>query len=210
MSNPNIEELQNSGKYELVHELEHSQVKNFVISQLSSGSNMIRWYMGYQLLMILIGLFFATRPVVLAIGGNLQPLFYLLVAIIFTFTLLILIHELLHALAFKITGARRISIGGYLKKFIFFAEADRHVLNRRQFTLVALTPLVFVQLATLTGIYFSLEHQSIYFWIFVMSSHSLFCAGDIGMLSYLYEFRDHELYTFDMKDEKKSYFYRKR
>jgi hypothetical protein len=208
MNNPNVEELQNSGKYELVYELEHQQVKEFVINQITSGSKLVKGYMIYQLVMILVGLFFVTRPFVLAIRGNYQPLIYLFTAIVFTFTLLILIHELLHALAFKITGAKKVSIGTYLKKFIFYAEADRHVLNRKQFTLVALAPFLSVKLITLAGIILTLGSPALYFWIFVMSAHSLFCAGDIGMLDYFYKFRDTRLFTFDLKDEKKSYFYR--
>jgi hypothetical protein len=210
MSNPAIEDLQNSDRFELVYELEHHKIKEFVINQIASRSKLVQGYMFYQLLMILLGLFFATRPLVLATGGNYQPLFYLFLAVVTTFTLLILIHELLHATAFKITGAKHVSIGSYLNKFIFYAEADGHVLNRKQFTLVALTPLVTIQIVTLVAVVFSLGHPVIYFWIFIMCAHSLFCAGDIGMLDYLYQFRKSRIYTFDVKDEKKSYFYREK
>jgi hypothetical protein len=208
MSNPAIKELQESDSYELVYQLEHHQVKEFVIRQITSGSRIIRWFMIYQFLMIVTGLFFITRSIVLAFGGNLVPLYYTLGAVAFSFTLLILIHELLHALAFKVTGAPRVAMGAYLKKFIFYAEADCHVLNRKQFTLVALTPLVAVKLATLAAVIFTAGHPAVYFWIFVMCAHSLFCAGDIGMLDYFYSFKDAELYTFDVRKEKKSYFYR--
>lgn len=162
----------------------------------------------YQGIMILVGLFFATRPLVLAMRGNSEPLFYLLGAVVFTFTLLIIIHELLHLLALKITGASKIKIGGYLKKFIFYAEADRHVLNREQFALVALTPLVMVKVITLIGIILTMGEPAFYFWMFVMSAHSLFCAGDIGMLSFFDRYPDSNVYTFDVHEEKRSYFYK--
>ena len=145
----------------------------------------------------------------LAIRGDMQPLFYLIAAVIFSFTLLVVIHELLHALALKVTGAARVRIGGYFKKFIFYAEADRHVLNRDQFAWVALAPFVVVKLITLAGIIFTLGQPVFYFWIFVMSVHSLFCAGDIGMLSFFDRFPGSGIYTFDVKEEKRSYFYRK-
>ncbi len=210
MNNPSIEELQYSDGYEQVYELKHNQVKDFVLNHLAKGGKFVKWYMFYQILMVLAGLFCLTWTIVLAIRGNLQPLFYLFGAIIFSFTFLILIHELLHALAFKLTGAPKVSIGGYLKKFIFYAEADRHVLNRNQFTFVALTPLTIIKLTTLAGIILSAGHPAVYFWIFIMSTHSLFCAGDIGMLDYYYQFRNSELFIFDMKEEKSSYFYRKK
>jgi hypothetical protein len=208
MNNPTIEELQNSEKYELVTELEHRQIKEFVIDQITTESKLIKGFMIYQGIMILVGLFFATRPIVLAMRGNTEPLFYLLGAIVFTFTLLIIIHELLHLLALKITGAPKITIGGYLKKFIFYAEADRHVLNREQFALVALTPLVVVKVITLIAIFLTIGEPVFYFWMFVMSAHSLFCAGDIGMLSFFDRFPGSNVYTYDVQKEKRSYFFR--
>jgi hypothetical protein len=210
MANPTIEELRNSDHYELVDQVEHHRIKEFVIKQLTTDGKLIRWYMYYQVIMILTGLFFVTRPVVLALRGYSEPLIYLFIAIAFTFSLLIVIHELLHALALKITGAPHISIGGYLRKFIFYAEADGHVLNRKQFALVALTPLFVVKAFTLAGIVLNVGEPAFYFWIFVMSAHSLFCAGDIGMLSYFHRFPDSEIYTFDVKKEKRSYFYKRK
>lgn len=210
MTNPTIGELQNNEKYELIAQPEHGHIKNFIIEQITAGSRLIRGYMIYQGIMILAGLFFATRPMVLALKGNYEPLFWLLGAIAFSFTLLIIIHEILHLLALKITGAQRITIGGYLKKFIFYAEADRHVLNRRQYALVALTPLIVVKAVTLAGILFTIGTPPFYFWMFVMSVHSLFCAGDIGMLAFFERFPGSEIYTFDVKEEKRSCFYREK
>ncbi len=210
MSNPGVEELQNSDSYEQVYVLEHQQVKEFLVKHITSGGKLIKGYMLYQLLMILMGLFFITRTVVLAYRGNFQPLFFLFMAVIFSFTILILVHEVLHAFAFKLTGAPKVSIGSYLRRFIFYAEADRHVINRRQFAFVALTPLVVIKLASLAGIIFSTGQPSLYFWGVIMSAHSMFCAGDIGMLDYFYQYPNTELFTFDLKDEKKSYFFRKK
>ncbi|SHF93610.1 Putative zincin peptidase [Mariniphaga anaerophila] len=208
MANPTNEELQNSEKYELVAQLEHRRIKEFVVEQLNTESSLIKGFMVYQGIMILVGLFFATRPLVLALRGNFEPLFWLLGAMVFSFSLLIVIHELLHLLAFKITGAKKVRIGGDLKKFIFYAEADRHVLNKKQFSFIALTPLVAVKIMALAGIILTISSPAVYFWIFVMCVHSLFCAGDVGMLSFLNRFTDSEIYTFDVSEEKRSYFYR--
>ena len=209
-SNPTLEELQNSDEFEQIAVLEHTGVKDFVIEQLSTDSKLIRGFMIYQVIMVLVGLFIATRPLVLAIRGNSEPLFWLIGAIVFSFTLLIIIHELLHLLAFKLTGAPRVRIGGYLKQFIFYAEADRHVLNRRQFTFVALVPLIVVKLTTLAGVVFTFPNPAFYFWLFIMSVHSLFCAVYIGMLAFFGRFPDSEIFTFDVKETRQSFFYRKK
>lgn len=211
MANPTIEELKNEENYELVAELNHGQIKDFVLKQLTgSDSKIIKVYAIYQLLMILTGMFFLARALVLAFRNEPQPLLISLVTLIFSVSLLIIIHEVLHGIALKLTGAKRVRFGGYLKKFIFYAEADRHVLNRKQFTFVALTPLIVVKLATITGILLTFGTPAFYFWIILMSAHSLFCAGDIGLLTLFYQFQNTEVYSYDVQEEKRSYFFRRR
>jgi len=208
MSNPTIEELRTSEEYELIAQLNHQQIKEFVINQLAENGRIIKIYMIYQILMIIVGIFFFTRSIVLAFQDSTIPMYYSLAALIFCFSVLIVIHELLHGIALKLTGAKKVTFGGYLKRFIFYAEADQFVINRRQFAFVALTPLLVVKLVTLIGILFLFEQPVFYFLIFVMSAHSLFCAGDIGLLSVFYKYKNAEVYTFDIKAEKTSYFFR--
>lgn len=209
MANPTISELQNPEKFELVAKLHHDQIKEFVFGRIADGGKMIISFMIYQALMIAAGSYFLTKAVILAFRSSPGPLFITLAALVFSFTLMIPIHEMLHGIALKFTGAKHIHFGGYLKKFIFYAEADKHVLNRRQFAFIALTPLVAVQLTTLVFALLFLNQPQFYFVIFVMSAHSLFCAGDIGLLSVFYRETNAEIFTFDVKSEKTSYYFKK-
>ncbi len=209
MTNPTINELRNPENFELIAQVNHHQIKEFVIERLTSEGKIIRIYMYYQIFMIVVGMFFFTRSIVFAFKGDLVPLFYSMAALVFCFSALIVFHELLHGIALKLAGAKRIVFGGYLKKFVFYAEADRFVINRRQFLFIALTPLFAVKLITLTGIIIFFSHPILYALIFVMSAHSLFCAGDIGLLSVFFQNSENEIYTFDVKEEKISYFFRK-
>ncbi len=210
MKNPSIETLQNSDEFELEAELDHGQIKDFVLEQLTSPGKIIGGFMVYQVAMVVTGIFFLTRSLVLAFRGEEIYLLISVAALFFSFTLLIVIHELFHGVALKWTGAPVVKYGGYLKKFIFYAEADRHVLNRKQFTLVALAPLVCVKVITLAGMLFFWNDPLVCFFILVMSTHSLFCAGDIGLLSFFFNREEGEVYTFDVREEKKSYYYRRR
>ncbi len=210
MANPTIDELQNSGQYELIARMNHRQIKEFVIEQLSGGGKMVTLYTIYQVVLVLVGLFFFTRSIVLFFHDYHQPFFYSLAALVFSFSVLIVIHELLHGAALKIAGAKKVNFGGYFKKFIFYAEADRFVLNRKQFSLVALTPFVVIKLVSLVGIVVFLHSPLLYFFIFLMSAHSLFCAGDVGLLSVFYKYPDQEIFTFDVNEEKTSYYYLKK
>ncbi len=209
MANPTIEELQKEEDFELVAKLNHEKIKEFVIGQLTGNSPIVIVYMVYQILMVLLGIFFLTRTLFLAYHENFQPLIFTAIALAFSFSFLVVIHELIHGIVLKFTGARTIHFGGYLKRFIFYAEADRHVLNRTQFAWVALAPLVLIQTVTLVGIAFFRQEAFVYFWIILMSTHSLFCAGDIGLLSLFYASED-ELFTFDIDAEKQSYYYRRK
>ena len=209
MKNPTIEQLQNSGEYELIAELDHYHIKEFVIEQLSGGGKIVKAFMVYQLIMSLVGLLFVTRSIALALHGELTFLYVTIGSLIFCFTFLVILHELLHGLAVKLTGARKVNFGGYFSKFIFYAEADRHVLNRRQFVFLALTPLAVVKIISLAGAVLFLHHPVFYFFIITMSIHSLFCAGDIGLMTLFYKYNNQEVYTFDVKEERKAYFFRK-
>ena len=208
MANPSIEELHDPNKFEQIAELGHPQIKTFVLEQLAKGGALVTTYMGYQIIMLLLGIWFMIRAAILAFDDFSSPLGMTGLSLVFSFTLLIPIHELLHGLALKITGARNVHYGGYLRKFIFYAEADRHVLNKKQFAFVALTPLIVVQVLTLVGILIFWYSPVFYFSIIVMAAHSFFCAGDIGLLTiFLW---DSEVYNYDVREEKKSYYFKKR
>ena len=209
MSNPTIKELQNEEKFELVAKLNHEQIKTFVIEQLTKKSKIVFAYMVYQTLMVITGIFFLAYSIFVTFYGNFSPLLFVLAALVFSLSFLIIIHEGIHGIALKLTGAKTIRFGAYFRKFIFYAEANRHVLNRKQFLLIALAPLIVVQIVTFAGIVLHWHQPFVYFWIIIMCVHSLFCTGDIGLLSVFYS-SENELYTFDINEEKQSYFYREK
>lgn len=210
MANPSIEELQNNEQFELIAELNHKLIKEFVLHQISEGGWLVKSYMIYQVLMLTLGAFLITRTVIFAFHQNWFPLYFLLASLLFSFSVLIVLHELLHGVAIKFTGAKKVNYGAYFRKFIFYAEADQHVLNKKQFALIALAPLVIVKVITLLGVLFFFHHPVVYSFTFIMCAHSLFCAGDIGLLSIFYRNNTSEIFTYDVKEKKKSYYFRGR
>jgi hypothetical protein len=207
--NPSISELQNSEKYTLFAEMDHLHIREFVLDQIRSGNRLMRMYWVYQCLMIGLGIIFIGLSVVKAFRGEITELCYSLAALVFSFSFLVVLHELLHGVAFKAVGVPRVTYGAIPHKFIFYAEADRFVLNHRQFRMVALAPLLTIQLVSLAGIAVFFSHPALWFFVIVMSLHSLFCAGDIAMLSFM-QSPSGEVYTYDNKKEKKSYYFRKK
>ena len=83
MTNPTIDELQDKESFELIAELNHKQIKEFVIHQLSEKSWLVRIFMIYQVLMLLLGTFTITRSIIFAFQNNIEPLYYAIAAFVF-------------------------------------------------------------------------------------------------------------------------------
>ena len=201
------EDLQNQDDFELLTEVSHQNLREFVLEQVAARNTIIRIYSIYQILMVLLFTYFFTRAIILAIKGGYEMIIFVAAGIVFSLSLLIIIHELIHALGYLITGARKISFGAIPKKFVFYAMADRQVIAPGAFYIVALAPLVLVKLACLAGIIFYFDHHLIYFFLTVMCLHSLFCAGDTAMLAFYQKHKGKEIYNYDDKNKGKTYFY---
>jgi len=201
------EDLQNENEFELLTEVSHQRLREFVIELVMEGKTIIRIYSIYQAVMMILFVYLLTRGMVLFFKGNPTLLIQIGLSMLFSVTALIVIHELLHAVAYLATGARRISFGVIPKKFVFYAMADRQVITPRAFHLVALTPFVVVKLICLMGVVQFYNQPMIYFFIGIMCLHSLFCAGDIAMLDFYRLHKGKEIYNFDNKSEGKTYFY---
>jgi hypothetical protein len=207
---PTPEDLQNESEFELLTEVSHQKLREFVVAQITVEKFVIRIYSIYQLIMMMVFAFLLTRGIVLAIKGHAELMIEIGLSIVFSLSVLIVIHELLHALAYLITGARKISFGVIPKKFIFYALADRQVIAKRAFHIVALTPFIVVKLICLIGIIQFYNEQIMYFFLSVMCLHSLFCAGDIAMLAFYRIHKEKEIFNFDNKSEGKTYFYNRK
>jgi hypothetical protein len=163
--------------------------------------------MVYQTTLFLAAVFFLTRASVLAIRGESAYLLITLGAVAFSLTILVVVHELLHGLALKLAGAPRVSYGMVPGKFIFYAEADKFVLNRKIFLGVAFTPLVIVQIITVILIILWFAQPLVYFPLMVMCIHSFFCAGDVALITLFYKFPGRRMYTYDDHEQKTSYYF---
>ncbi|MCL1821248.1 MAG: DUF3267 domain-containing protein [Prolixibacteraceae bacterium] len=204
---PSIKELHDSDKFELIAEVEYSRIKDFVLKFLFEDKKVVPAYMVYQMVMFIVGLFFFTRGIVFALRGS--PIFLLVsfVGVVFSISFLVAFHELLHGIVQKFCGAPKVSFGRVPGKYIFYSEADKFVWGRRQYTLVALTPLIFVQIITFLGIIIFQDSHLFYFFMMVMCIHSFLCAGDVVMATVFYRFPGRNVYTFDNQKEKKSYYF---
>lgn len=201
------QELKNSEQFDLLAEIEHNKVKRFIIEQINFELKLIRWYSTYQILMIVLFISLLIRAISMHNRGMDEPFLFIVYAVIFSFTILVIVHEFSHAVAYWFTGAKNLKAGAIWKKFIFYVVADKQVIDYSSFKLVALAPLVMIKLLSLVLSVWFWKTNSVYFFLSIMCIHSLFCAGDVAMLAFYKTHADKEIYNYDDVSEGKTYFY---
>ncbi len=204
------EDLINNDSFELLAEVEHKKVKDFVMEQVMNDKFLVRKYGFYQAAMIPIFLFLLVKASIAGFGGTYDALGALGLSILFSGTLLVIIHEFIHALAYWATGSRNLSAGAIWKKFIFYVAADRQVIGYPAFRFVALAPFVVIKVACIILTIVFWTTPMAYFFMSVMCIHSLFCGGDIAMLAFYHIHADKEIYNFDDLKSGRTFFYVKK
>lgn len=201
------EELQNSNEFQYLTEVSHLHLKVFIIEQIRNEKHLIKAYSVYQLSMIAILILTVVKAFILNSRGMSAPLHNVAWAFLFSFTVLVVLHELLHAVAYWLTGSRNLIFGALWKRFLFYVLANKQVVSPRSFRFVANAPLVFVKLVTLSLVIYYWHSPIAYFFMVIMCLHSLFCAGDMAMLAFYRLHPDKEIYNFDDVERKVTYFY---
>ena len=209
---PSIEELFNPTEYELIEEVEYEDLKSFLLNEISQKSFIIKLYGFFQIIAI-IGLIaiFSFLGFGFHSEGNFKPeLTMAAFALLFSVTLLIPLHELIHAAAFLVLGKKDINFGVQLKKFIFYTESNRQVLTRREMNTVALAPFVVVLIGGMALFLLGSSTVTSLPWLIMVLTHFLFCGGDFAIVSFFSRYRHAEVYTFDDRELKRSYYFRKK
>lgn len=125
--------------------------------------------------------------------------------ILFCFTLLIVLHELLHGIAYKLMGAKKIYFGAILSQFIFYAGSDQERFDGRKFRFIALFPFVCILMLGLICLLLFPEYFLII--LTVLFIHTIFCGGDFAVLNFMEQYKLSEIYTFDSREKRETYFY---
>lgn len=122
--------------------------------------------------------------------------------------MLIPLHEYIHAIAYRICGAREVTYDADFKKMVFMAIAHRFVAGAREFAFIAIAPFAVITLFAFMLIPVAQGYQA-YILLGLIFTHAAFCGGDIAMLGYLRFHKDKDIATWDDKVNKVSYFFGK-
>ncbi|MDO9152262.1 MAG: DUF3267 domain-containing protein [Paludibacter sp.] len=204
----NYKDLLSSDDFAEIASIKHTDLRSFLASEVEKQPLWARIANILQvsgLLAFFLGGFKAFMP--FFTHRQTENLWWLFAGLIFTFTILIVLHELIHALSYRMVGARQLSFGMNLKKFIFYVQANQYVLNYKQFKVVALAPVIAIGILSLLGMVSFYNQPIFYFIIPVFAFHTIFCGGDFGLLCFFQNRPDQEIVTFDVKAESKTYFF---
>lgn len=200
------EQLKNSGNYTLIRILRHDEIVPFVLREVRQ----LRWPMlvfyGFCLLVLIWIMAFSIANILytnISWGLYWQ---YLLFGILSGMLIVIPFHELLHGLAYKITGAKKIKYGADLKQLLFYASAPGFVTERLAFYFIAFCPFIIINLFFLAGIFFGspgLQWGS----LVALFVHSTMCIGDFAMVNFFAAYPRDRVFTFDEEKSGISYFY---
>lgn len=116
------------------------------------------------------------------------------------------VHELLHALAFRLRGAHTIRFGAQLSRFIFYAVAHHFVATYREMLFILYLPALTITL-TLAGV-MSLSSPLITIsasWLLFV--HCSACTGDCALASYMWRYRHLGIVTGDEDESLTTHFY---
>lgn len=204
-----VEQIMKDSRFQLLDKLHYDDIVDFATEYVRKRTRSMFFYL------VLIIIFFILQWSAFLYGifandmNTISLLKQFLYGLIISLTIVIPLHELIHALGYFLLGARKIRFGAVLKHFAFYAVADDFVVNRNAFIFLALSPFIIVSLLNLLG-FVLVQGYASYTYISVLFFHATMCAGDFALLSYFEFHRDKELYTFDDVGKKTSYFYYKK
>lgn len=200
------EELDAAG-YVLIDELPHQDLVPFLKRYLKAKTTVVRLYNQLSAAMLALIIGYMAWAYFQHGAKITQGLIQVSYGASISF-LLIPIHEVLHGLAYRYLGAPKTSYMMNLKKFYFAALADKFVCSAKEFRIVALAPFTVITCLCLV-----LALWLPYAWsltvLSTMLTHSLFCSGDFGLLSYLEAHKDSEIVTYDDLSSNSSYFFKR-
>ncbi|MBE9517221.1 MAG: DUF3267 domain-containing protein [Bacteroidetes bacterium] len=205
---PDAETLQGEIGYRKILELDFSEMIPFVFSNIRKGGVIPLFYICINagfLFFIILYIVWSVRMGPLSAG----KIFWQIVAGVLAGSIAVIPpHELLHGLAYRILGARKIRFGADFQQFIFYVTADRFPISKRELAFLAMTPFVFMNLAIISLTAVWANHITL-FSASLLLSHNIMCIGDFAIISYAFSQKG-ELFTYDDIEKKKSYFFERK
>ena len=202
---PDIEELHRDPSYRQILELEFSDMIPFVLSNIRKKGLISFLYLAINVVSLAFIILYVVWGLIEMQFTWASIIRQTLLGIFAGSILVIPVHELLHGLAYRILGAKKIQFGADLHQFIFFVTAHHYPVSGIQLNFLAMTPIVVINLVTVIITILWLPH-TILLVAFILLSHNTMCIGDFAIVNYVRQ-TPGRIITYDDTGEKRSYFF---
>jgi hypothetical protein len=206
MIRPDHNLLEERKGYRLALEIKHARILDFIMLHLRPVSFPLLFFYLFNGLIIL-GL---VARIVFSIWDGSGDFWLSLGAIMggtaFFLLILIPVHEMIHLLTFKLLGARHTKVFAQWDKFLFYAVADKFVMNYKEFIWLALPPFVLLNSLLLLFL-FLIQGPAQYAVWSALIFHSTGCIGDFVLISYLSDKSRRSYLSFDDLEKGVTLFY---
>lgn len=194
-----VETLQSNG-YVVLDELSHKEIVPFVQKWLKKPTlSTILFIVANVAIVVLIAVAMVRSPLNVA-----DALGKLGLGVILAF-LLVPLHEFIHGIAYRIVGAKRVSYGANIRRFVFYAMADKFVVTAKQFRFIAIAPFAVISAVLLAIMPFAGDNLLLVL-LGMLFMHTGACSGDFGLMSYLDHHKQKTVVTYDDEAAGMSYF----
>lgn len=189
-------------RYELIAEMTHAELGEFVLGYFFRRRSWVVWAHHAMSL--------ATLTAIAIVAVRQDRSFFRCfgdfgLAFVALFVVILPLHELLHAAAYRMVGARDIRWDYSMRMLAVWVIAHRFVVETRAFLVVALAPFAVLN-AALIGAAVAFP-QSAVLLLFVLLWHLHGSIGDWSLLNYIWIHRDRGFWTYDDAGAGKSYFF---
>jgi putative zincin peptidase len=198
---PSVAELQNPKAYTLLTTLQHTAVAKFVAEYYQQRRT--AWILAHYALQL--GVIVAWIAVGQMAGLSAESFILIAIASVIGSIVLVPVHEAIHGLAYRLLGATDVRFALSLRKLYAYAIADRFVVDRSEFSFVALLPFVSISVIIVLAAIALEPYRA--FLLGVLFFHTSGTSGDWAIVNYLRLNVEHELYSYDDADKRESYFY---
>lgn len=206
-TNPSLEILQRN--FQLKDRVEHNSLVYFLIDYIRRNNRIMFIFKWLNALIFVGSAVFYLVYLYNQMATNMSMLAWYCAGLLLSF-FSVPFHEAIHGVGFLLTGATKISFKAQWKKMMFMACAHHHVLNKRQFFLVAFLPCIFFLILGLVVLFmYSVNAIVVFITLGFLQAHTFFCIGDFAVCGYFLEQYPLEILTYDDMEENATYFYAK-
>jgi hypothetical protein len=192
--------------YCLDKELHHNELVPFVKQHLKDTNPFSIFYWAFNVASIVTLIFFIVQEDQLSLIEVATKVF---LGFFLFFLVVLPIHELIHGILYKLSGAQSIEFTVHWRTLVFYCIADNFVTDAKSFFLIALSPFVLINGAVILLMCFA--RTAFFYPLFgALILHTGGCFGDFGLVSYFYNRKEKNPLTYDDAEGKKTYFFLKK